>query len=35
MAELTRRELDSLNSETRTYKPVGKMYIFETCSIEI
>ncbi|KAG0739329.1 hypothetical protein G6F57_005519 [Rhizopus arrhizus] len=27
MAELTRRELDSLNSETRTYKPVGKMFI--------
>ncbi|KAI9257606.1 Prefoldin [Sporodiniella umbellata] len=27
MAELTRRELDSLDPETKTYKPVGKMFI--------
>ncbi|KAL1928346.1 hypothetical protein VTP01DRAFT_2702 [Rhizomucor pusillus] len=25
MAELTRRELDTLEPDTRTYKPVGKM----------
>ncbi|KAL0085795.1 Prefoldin [Phycomyces blakesleeanus] len=27
MAELTRRELDALDSNTKTYKPVGKMFI--------
>lgn len=27
LAELTRRELDSLDSQTKTYKPVGKMFI--------
>ncbi|SAM03896.1 hypothetical protein [Absidia glauca] len=27
MAELTRRELDTLESDTKTYKPVGKMFI--------
>ncbi|CAO3700375.1 unnamed protein product [Rhizopus stolonifer] len=27
MAELTRRELDSLDPQTKTYKPVGKMFI--------
>ncbi|KAI7870119.1 Prefoldin [Spinellus fusiger] len=27
MAELTRRELDALESTTKTYKPVGKMFI--------
>ncbi|KAI8143466.1 Prefoldin [Fennellomyces sp. T-0311] len=27
MAELTRRELDSLDADTKTYKPVGKMFV--------
>ncbi|EIE81549.1 hypothetical protein G6F46_001982 [Rhizopus delemar] len=27
MAELTRRELDSLDPQTKTYKPIGKMFI--------
>ncbi|KAI9279618.1 Prefoldin [Sporodiniella umbellata] len=27
LAELTRRELDTLNSQTKTYKPIGKMFI--------
>ncbi|KAI7860365.1 Prefoldin [Circinella umbellata] len=27
MAELTRRELDTLELDTKTYKPVGKMFI--------
>ncbi|KAG0174968.1 hypothetical protein DFQ28_003451 [Apophysomyces sp. BC1034] len=27
MAELTRRELDELDADTKTYKPVGKMFI--------
>ncbi|KAI8342111.1 Prefoldin [Chlamydoabsidia padenii] len=27
MAELTRRELDTLEPNTKTYKPVGKMFI--------
>ncbi|KAI9025142.1 Prefoldin [Phycomyces nitens] len=27
MAELTRRELDALDANTKTYKPVGKMFI--------
>ncbi|KAF7732294.1 hypothetical protein EC973_005190 [Apophysomyces ossiformis] len=27
MAELTRRELDQLDANTKTYKPVGKMFI--------
>ncbi|CAO3676171.1 unnamed protein product [Umbelopsis vinacea] len=27
VAELTRRELDSLDAATKTYKPVGKMFI--------
>ncbi|KAI9307350.1 Prefoldin [Cunninghamella echinulata] len=27
MAELTRRELETLESGTKTYKPVGKMFI--------
>ncbi|SAM03408.1 hypothetical protein [Absidia glauca] len=27
MAELTRRELDTLESDTKTYKPVGKMFL--------
>ncbi|KAI8093025.1 Prefoldin [Halteromyces radiatus] len=27
MAELTRQELDTLDSNTHTYKPVGKMFI--------
>ncbi|ORY93166.1 Prefoldin [Syncephalastrum racemosum] len=27
MAELTRRELDTLEPHTKTYKPVGKMFI--------
>ncbi|OBZ84427.1 Lysophospholipase nte1, partial [Choanephora cucurbitarum] len=27
LAELTRRELDGLDDETKTYKPIGKMFI--------
>ncbi|KAI9312273.1 Prefoldin [Dichotomocladium elegans] len=27
MAELTRRELDTLEPDTKTYKPIGKMFI--------
>ncbi|KAI9278830.1 Prefoldin [Phascolomyces articulosus] len=27
MAELTRRELDTLDPDTKTYKPVGKMFV--------
>ncbi|KAG2201752.1 Prefoldin [Mucor mucedo] len=27
MAELTRRELDGLDDSTKTYKPIGKMFI--------
>ncbi|CDS06369.1 hypothetical protein LRAMOSA08897 [Lichtheimia ramosa] len=27
MSELTRRELDTLEPDTKTYKPVGKMFI--------
>ncbi|KAI8991460.1 Prefoldin [Mycotypha africana] len=27
LAELTRRELDGLDEDTNTYKPVGKMFI--------
>ncbi|CAO3648755.1 unnamed protein product [Mucor hiemalis] len=27
MAELTRRELDGLDDDTKTYRPVGKMFI--------
>ncbi|KAG2224478.1 hypothetical protein INT45_010544 [Circinella minor] len=27
MAELTRRELDTLELDTKTYKPVGKMFV--------
>ncbi|KAI8876737.1 Prefoldin [Backusella circina FSU 941] len=27
MAELTRRELDGLDDDTKTYKPIGKMFI--------
>ncbi|KAI9490399.1 Prefoldin [Zychaea mexicana] len=27
MAELTRRELDTLDADTKTYKPVGKMFV--------
>ncbi|KAI8375472.1 Prefoldin [Blakeslea trispora] len=27
LAELTRRELDGLDDDTKTYKPIGKMFI--------
>ncbi|CEP14276.1 hypothetical protein [Parasitella parasitica] len=27
LAELTRRELDGLDNDTKTYKPIGKMFI--------